>query len=65
MSLTLDNIPFEDRELAAIALAKHYVNQLEGFGAPDHLYMVVIAKLAALVEKKHAFRSDHWQGKGP
>jgi hypothetical protein len=63
MALTLDGVTFDDREIAEIVLAKAY-EQLGNFGAPNHLSMVVIQKLARLVEMNYSFVTNAWKGKG-
>jgi hypothetical protein len=61
IALTLDGVNFTERELRAIALAKHY-RALGEFGAPDHMFLVLITKLTSLIDSKgkYSFRSDFW-----
>lgn len=54
------NVDFEDKELNAIHLAKYY-QKIGAPGLPNHLYLVLIAKLASIVEKQNTFSTDKWQ----
>lgn len=60
-TLTLDGVTFTLRELLTISFARRY-KDLGQFGAPSHLYLTVIDKLATLIDSKgkYSFRNDYW-----
>ncbi len=62
-ALEINRVGFTERELKQISSAKYYVEQLGAYGTPFHLLLVLIYKLARLVEKSYQFRSDFWSSK--
>jgi len=56
--LTIDGVGFTERELKSIGMCKDYAG--DAFGAPNHLLMVVVDKLARMIERKHQFTSNWW-----
>ena len=53
-------VEFEERELEAIRIAKYY-ESTGAPGLPNHLFMVVIAKMAKIIERDNTFMTDQWQ----
>ena len=61
--LTIANVEFDERDLNLIAFAKLYVERFGAFGASNHHSMLVIQKLASIVEKQNQFATELWRSK--